>query len=130
MNGRRILALAALLSGMGALTPSFADTCTELMDFEKEINATLPRRVDEVTELVQVKVNCETRTVSYTKRLLIETGDLAAGWQERKQHQYVQLHCNAQGLASVTQWNAMDVFFDPNYRYVITLRATPQDCVR
>ena len=38
-----------------------ADACSELTGFEEQISPTLPRAIDETTELAQVKVNCETK---------------------------------------------------------------------
>jgi hypothetical protein len=124
-----VVALCAPGSSEAQTEPRPADPiCAELVAFEEQTNPTLPRPIDEATELVQVRVNCETQTVSYTKRLLVDLASLADGWQERKQRQYVQLHCNAQGLASVSGWNAMDVFFDREFNYLATFHATPQDC--
>lgn len=132
----QLVVVVAGLASMVAPSRSEAETkprpadpiCAELLALEEQTNPTLPRPIDEATELVQVRVNCETRTVSYTKRLLLDPASLADGWQVRKQRQYVQLHCNAQGLASASGWNAMDIFFGPEYNYLITLHATPQDC--
>ena len=98
--------------------------------FREQISPTLPRAIDETTELAQVKVNCEKKTVAYTKRLLVDPAIMADGWKERKQRQYVQLHCNAQGLASVSGWNVMDTIFDPDYNYLVTLEARPEDCIQ
>jgi hypothetical protein len=121
-----LAAVIALLTFSPVL--AMAATCSELMGFENDVNHTLPRQIDEATELIQVRVNCETKAISYTKRLLIQPSDLADGWQTRKQRQYVQLHCNAQGLASVSGWNTLDIIFDPDLNYLITLEARPKDC--
>jgi hypothetical protein len=135
MDGWRACCIGAAFSAVIAPDHSDGQTgpgdlCRELMAFEEEVNRTLPRQIDEATELVQVKVNCETKSVAYTKRLLVEVAALAEGWEDRKQRQYVQLHCNDQGLASVNGWSAMDVFFDHQLSYVITLKASPKDCDR
>lgn len=134
--GCGVVAVVAGVAGMVAPGRSEAQPkpqpagsiCGELLAFEEDTNRTLPRPVDEATELIQVRVNCDNQTVAYTKRLLLDPATLAEGWQERKQRQYVQLHCNAQGLASVAGWNAMDVLLDPAYNYLLTLKATPADC--
>jgi hypothetical protein len=47
------------------------EMCDELLQAEREFNAETPRTIDEFTELTLVKVNGETRVVSYQKRLLV-----------------------------------------------------------
>jgi hypothetical protein len=120
--------------GTGLLSPAVAqaraedDLCIALMGMEAEMNPTLPRPIDDTTELVQIRVNCENKTISYTKRLLVDPTALAEGWQERKQRQYIQLHCNKDGLASLSKWTAMDLFYGPSFQYLITFTARPKDC--
>lgn len=119
--------LAAPASGQA---PGSAEACQILEAIAAETNAALPRPIDEVTELIQIRVNCALRSVAYVKRLIVTADLLAFGWQERKQVQHTQLHCNLDGLASVGGWTAIDYFYGPDYAYLATLRTTPQDCTR
>ncbi len=48
--------------------------------------------------------------------------------KNRKQRQHTQLHCNANGLSSVSGWTAMDVIYDPNFEYITTFLTEPNDC--
>ncbi|MFV0360983.1 hypothetical protein [Tropicimonas sp.] len=123
---RRIGAFVFLSLALSAA--AMAGDCDEALRFEEEINRTLPRDIDAATELVQVRVNCATRTLSYIKRIFLFPDEMAPGWQERKQRQFVQLHCNARGLASVQGWTVRDEVFDPDYNHLVTLRAAPADC--
>lgn len=110
-----------------ALADQGDEICAELLQFEEQTSRDLPVMVDEITELYQVKVNCDTETVSYSRRIF-GLGLFADGWQDRKQRQHTQLHCNQQGLASQTGWTALDVIVDDNFRYVATLTTRPSDC--
>ena len=124
------LLLALLLSFAFFLHAEDKDSvCQELLILETELNKTLPKKIDEITEAIQISVYCETTTVKYTKRLLVETTSLVEGWKNLKQRQHTQLHCNRDGLSSVQGWTAMDVFYDPNYDYIATFITEPKDCI-
>lgn len=71
--------------------------CAELTKFQAEVNKTTPRKIDEVTELISVAVNCQSNIVKYSKRILVTDKELAKGWEERKLLQHHQLHCNTRG---------------------------------
>lgn len=128
-----VTVLAPLGAGL-LLVPAFAqaptedDLCAAFMGMEADLNPKLPRPIDETTDLVQIRVNCETKTFAYTKRLTVDPAALAEGWQERNQRQYVQLHCNAEGLASLAKWTAMDLLYGPDFEYIVTFTARPKDC--
>lgn len=107
----------------------FADTfCDEALAEEKRINKTLPKKVDEYTELTQVSVNCDKKVFKYSKRISAYESDLASGWRSRKQRQHTQMHCNADGTASKYGWTVIDVVYDKEFNYLITLKTTPRNC--
>lgn len=112
-------------------TPMFADEndpiCKEFLTFEAELNKTLPQKTDEVTEATQFSVNCDTNTVKYTKRIVVDL-TFKDGWKERKQRQHNQLHCNANGISSLFGWRVMDVLYDSNFKYLATFITEPKDC--
>lgn len=109
--------------------PAFADEeCDEFLKFENSFNANAPTMVDEFTEAIQVKVNCEARSVTFVKRLLVDEKDLFTGWKDRKQRQHTQLHCNQDGLAFKFGWAVRDTISDVNFNYLVTLITTPADC--
>ena len=81
-----------ILIGVGIFffETAFADDsnsslCQEYLMAEKELNTTLPRKIDETTEMTQFLVNCDTTTVKYTKRILVDLSLFNEGWQIRKQ---------------------------------------------
>ena len=96
--------------------------------FESKINKTLPRKIDDITELIQLSVNCETTIMKYSKAILVDESLFAEGWKSRKQRQHTQLHCNAAGLTSKEGWTAVDVWFDRDFGYLTTLTTSPTDC--
>lgn len=104
--------------------------CDEAREFETQWNADLPKKIDEHTELIQIRVNCDTQVFLYDKRILVSGDKLPAGIHERKQHQYTQMNCNERGLASWSGWTSMDVIKDVNYQYLFTLKTRPEDCLR
>ncbi len=112
-------------------SPSYADEiCDELRGLEAQWNSNLPKKIDEYTELVQILVNCETRVVSYRKRILANKDLLPSGIYERKQRQHTLLHCNRNGLASNSGWIAMDVIVDINFSYLCNYSAKyPRNCL-
>lgn len=111
-------------------SPSYAkeDICNEFIKLEKKLSANLPKQVDEITELVEFKVNCSTKTVQYSKRILVNINLFKDDWKNRKQRQHTNMHCNKQGLASSLKWNATDVLFDKDYNYLVTFITQPNDC--
>ena len=102
--------------------------CNEFTNFEKQVSSNLPKKVDEITEIVELSVNCETKVSKYTKRILVDVNLFKAGWKKRKQRQHTNLNCNKRGLASTLKWTAMDVFLDKDFNYLVTLITTPNDC--
>ena len=102
--------------------------CNEFIKFEKQMSSTLPKKIDEVTEISEFSINCETKVSKYTKRILVDVNLFKAGWKKRKQRQHTNLNCNKRGLASTLRWTAMDVFLDKGFNYLVTLITTPNDC--
>jgi hypothetical protein len=84
-----ITRLGVLVATLASVAPSSSEAqaeqrlsdpiCVELLALEEQVNSTLPRPIDEATEMVQIRVNCETQTVSYTKRLLVDPAGFADG---------------------------------------------------
>lgn len=107
---------------------SDVEGCAELTQMEAQLNQSLPRLIDPATEFIQVRVNCETKTVVYTKKILEDAGLLASGWEQRKRRQHAQLHCNRQGLASVGGWIAIDNIYDRDMNLLVSLTSDPTAC--
>jgi len=123
------LSAAAGLLLASAQTTTWADeNCEAFQHLAKEWNLELPQMIDEATQLTMVTVNCETKTISNLKTLLVDSDLLADGWQARKQEQHMQLHCNLDGLASNIGWTARDQLSDSQGRWLVTLVTTPADC--
>jgi hypothetical protein len=104
-------------------------TCEDFLRIEATINRELPRSIDQATELVQVRVNCELQSMTFVKRLLVNEAMLAQGWQPRKLRQHNQLNCNKRGLARVEGWTARDlVYSEDQVRLLAEFITTPTDC--
>lgn len=101
--------------------------CNELLQLEKEYSRKLPNKIDEVTTLVELSVNCETKIVKYVKHLSVDGGLLAKGFKKRKQRHYLNLHCNKEGLAT-NGWTARDYIYDKHMNLLIKLEANPNMC--
>ena len=122
------IVFATMLMSSG-LSVAQSDLCSTFLEFERDTNKKLPSQVDSATELIQVRVNCELKIVSYVMRLTRHERELANGWQERKTRQHQQLHCNANGLASQAQWTARTVLHSTDYLSVLSEFITrPSDC--
>jgi hypothetical protein len=121
-----LIACAAFLAE-SRLIAAEDPSCDALTKFAKDTSKALPKKIDEVTRLVELTVNCETRIVKYVKHLSIDVSGLAKGAEQRKQEQYISLHCNQDGLAR-QGWNVWDYIYDSKQNLVITLKASPKDC--
>ena len=113
---------------ISVLAQSDEELCKEFTQFEQDINKKLPMKVDEVTTVIQIKINCETKTQVFTKQLSIAKEDLAKGWELRKQRQHSQLHCNKNGMASNFKWTVIDNIFDQDFNLIGILKTKPLDC--
>lgn len=127
MLAKLIVAAAVLLSGSPVIAQSTDEVCNSLTAAATDINRTLPKRMDQITSLVQFRVNCETRIVTYARTLDIAFSELAPGWRERKQREHTELHCNASGLARTAAFTARDTLMDRNLKHV-ELVTRPKDC--
>ena len=105
-----------------------SDVCKEFRKLEEDMNKQLPTQVDEATELISFFVNCDTQTVKYSKRLIVDVNLFNKDWKTRKQRQHTLLHCNKMGLSNTVKWNVIDVFYDQNSKYLVTFNTSPKDC--
>jgi hypothetical protein len=105
------------------------DLCNEFLEIERETNKQLPRKTDAVTEVIQVRTNCQLKIISFIMRLTVDENELASGWRERKARQHQQLHCNLNGLASTARWTARTVLHSANFLNNLAEFVTrPTDC--
>ena len=123
-----ILIIGFLLITSTAQSATDSELCMEFKNFEKMTNKNLPQKIDEYTEVVTIGVNCESKSIKYTKQLLFYENMMAEGWKERKQRQHTQLHCNKDGLSRTVKWTAIDVMYDNDFQYLGTLTTSPTDC--
>ena len=103
--------------------------CNEWKKTEKQFTSNLPRKIGPGTELTNFMINCDTKVIKYTKRLLIDVKLFKDGWMKRKQRQHINLHCNKNGIASTIKWNVMDDLFDKDFNYITTFITKPSDCL-
>ena len=111
-----------------ATSAAAESVCEQALRLEAHVNPTLPKMVDEMTELFQFSVNCERELVTYKRRLIADPNELSDGWLERMQRQHTQLHCNKVGLASTSKWSAQDILYGPDLEYLGTVSTRPDDC--
>jgi hypothetical protein len=127
LNKMKLLLLTFLFSLF--ITPAYADDlCNELLQIEKTINAETPKQIDSATELIQIRVNCENETISYIKRIIADHELFKDGWKIRKQRQHSQLHCNKDGISSISGWTAIDIIYDKNFDYLTEFITNPNNC--
>ena len=101
--------------------------CEKFLAQVRDVSKKLPIMVDEVTKVVELSVNCETRIVKYVRHLIVTEDRLAKGFAERKQRQHRNLNCNKEGVAKAG-WTAVDYVYDSNFKLLTKLTTTPQDC--
>lgn len=121
-----------LLSFLTFTCPVFAvesSMCREFLLLETDISKKLPMKVDEITTLVEFAVNCETKIVKYVKHLSVGGSALASGFADRKQRQYLNLHCNKEGLATLG-WTSIDNIYDKDMNLIMRLIAAPENCLQ
>jgi len=121
---------ALSVSGAGAANagPSDADICAFIEKLESDFAKKMPMKVDEITTAIAMTVNCQTKVQVWKKQISVTAEDLASGWEERKQRQHSQLHCNRQGLASASGWTVIDNVYDKDFSLIATLKTTPSSC--
>ena len=123
-----ILVIGFLLFTSSVHSQSDSGMCMEFKNLEKVTNKDLPRKIDEFTELTSIGVNCDSKIIKYVKRILVSGNEMQVGWEERKQRQHTQLHCNQDGLSRMVKWVAMDVMYDKDFKYLTTLVTAPTNC--
>lgn len=124
-----ISALLFLVIGVSqALADINEQECSEWKKIEKQITEDLPKKIDEATELTNFMINCDTKVIKYSKRLLFDTKLLKGDWKNRKQRQHSNLHCNKQGIASTIKWTVLDDLYDKDFEYLTTFITRPNDC--
>ena len=102
--------------------------CQELLEYSEETNSQTPLKIDDGTELMLTKVHCSGKIFSYSKRVLVHTSVFLDGWEDRKQLQHTQLHCNKIGLSRAIGWVVRDEIYNNDYTYAATLTTSPEDC--
>ena len=126
------ITLLTLFMSMGAWAEiSHEAQCKEALKVV-EIFKPFPRKIDEITELVDFSVDCDKKTIIYSKRLLVDESKLESmltkDWETILQRHSNLLHCDANGVASKFGWNAKYVFTDKDYEHLTTHLITPEDC--
>lgn len=127
MNYLAAVALAFTTAAISHAAPIPESQCVEFQNYAQVLSAKLPQQIDSGTELFRFEVNCAHGIVTYAKRLLVDV-QLQEGWEQRKQYQHTNLHCNRQGLASQQGLVVVDAIYDINYRWLGELKTTPANC--
>ena len=69
------LVVALMMTGNG-YTNYKEDLCNAFVEMEEEFNQNLPKKIDDFTEIINMKVNCDTEIIVYTKRVLVDENSL------------------------------------------------------
>ncbi len=132
MNRWILAALVAIVGGGAVLglrtwlAPN--ELCQAANAAAADINNRAPFLVDEITSVIGADVDCDSEVFQYRRQLGVDPDALAPGWVERKGAEHRTLHCNAQGLASVSGWTVRDVVAGPDGVVFQTFETTPADC--
>lgn len=102
--------------------------CQQALEYSEEINSQTPLKIDDGTELMLTTVHCPGKIFSYSKRVLVHTSVFLDGWEDRKQLQHTQLHCNKIGLSRTVGWVVRDAVYNDDYTYAATFTTSPEDC--
>lgn len=88
--------------------------------------------IDELTEFVEIDVSCPTKTFTYFKRAYINKRELLEqSWKKSMQVGHTEIHCNEEdGMAFNFGWTAMDILYDIDFQYLVTLATSPSDCIK
>lgn len=123
-----ILAAVPIIPALASADES-ETRCKALTEYEKTLSKRLPMKVDSVTDLIAMRVNCSNTTQTWVRKLNVSEESLASGWRERKQRQQSQLNCNREGLANVAKWTVIDILYDKDYNWLAEFVTTPETCV-
>ncbi len=86
-----------LLCAVSASTPALAfddkSFCDVLTKYAERERVDSGKMLDKFTRYDGMAVLCGNRTVVYYKFLTVEASALRAGWKERKQRQWNEIHC-------------------------------------
>ena len=126
------ITLLTLLMSMGAWAEiSHEAQCKEALK-AVEIFQPLPRMLDEITELVDVSVDCDKKTNIFSKRLLVDESELESmltkDWETILQRHSNLLNCHLNGIPPKLGWSVKYVFTDKDYEHLTTHIITPEDC--
>ena len=84
-----ILVLVMIMFNQNALAKVSVKECNEWKKTEKQLTSDLPRKIGTGSELTNFMINCDTKVIKYTKRLLIDVKLFKDGWMKRKQRQHI-----------------------------------------
>ncbi|MCW5717421.1 MAG: hypothetical protein KIS68_06285 [Bauldia sp.] len=138
LDARRAAAAAAMVAGMAlpaaAQAPLAAPApdlqCRAMEPYVAEANQTMPQAADDVTENVEIRLDCAAGTITYIKRLLVAPADLPANWERLRQAQHTATYCSPDGATARYGLVAMDALHAPDGAIVTLLTTTPADCAR
>ena len=120
--------ISLMFLGATSLSVQAQSLCEGFLVLQADINPTLPRQIDSATDMLKLQTNCDDQSLTLIKRLRIDSSELPVNWQVEKQAEHQALHCNADGLASLQGWTAIDVVLDGQDQEVGRLVTRPGDC--
>lgn len=105
-----------------------ADYCETIQRIASGVRQELPLQIDRGTRLFDVGVDCEQRLVTYSKEILVRTGQLRPGWRKNLADAHATLHCREKGFVVLAGWTVIDRIHDGEGRLLLTLRTGPEQC--
>lgn len=91
----------ALCNTAAAETFSNSAFCVELIQLTAGVNQDVPTKVDGITRLDGVIVECTAKAIEVLKFVNVPASDLREGWEQRKQDQWNQGHCFGPWIAAI-----------------------------
>lgn len=104
--------------------------CRAMEPYVAEANRTMPQPADDVTENVEIRLDCNVGTITYVKRLLVAPATLPAGWEHLRQALHTATYCGPEGATTRYGLVAIDEVHGPDGAIAATLTTTPVDCAR
>ena len=102
--------------------------CEGFLAMQEKAQTQLPKRIDQITELASVSVDCGSNSLTQNMTILLEEADLREDWLVDKPHQLAEMHCNEKGVASVFGWTVVTRYSSSEGVVIAEITTTPEDC--
>lgn len=102
--------------------------CDALLRLEKEINVSLPAKVDDVITATKIEVNCAFKQLTYAKVVSEPASFFDDARKAAINTRNQQVHCAANGLTRKYGYAVLDVYRSSSGEVALASRVVPADC--